>query len=43
MLRTEVQELQQQLQLEFQKKLLPVIDTLAAEKGLLFIFNASQG
>ena len=39
----EVQELQQQLQLEFEKKLLPAIDAMAAEKGLSFIFNASQG
>ena len=39
----EVQDLQQRLQLEFEQQLLPAIDALAAEKGLSFIFNASQG
>ena len=38
-----VQELQQELQIEFQKKLVPVIEQLAADKGLSFIFSASEG
>ncbi len=38
-----VTELQQRLQGEFQTKLIPAIDKMAAEKGLSFIFNAAQG
>ena len=38
-----VQELQQQLQVQFEQKLIPAIDQLAAEQGLSFIFNAAQG
>jgi outer membrane protein len=38
----EVQELQQEVQNEFVKKLTPIIDALAAEKGLHLVFNASQ-
>ena len=40
---TEVGELQQTLQLEFQQKLAPAIDRIAASKGLVFIFNAGDG
>ena len=40
---TEVTELQQTLQLEFQQKLVPAIDRVAASKGLLFIFSAGDG
>ncbi len=40
---TEVAELQQTLQLEFQQKLVPAIDRVAASKGLLFIFSAGDG
>ena len=32
-----------QLQREFETKLIPAIDKMAAEKGLSFIFNAAQG
>jgi len=39
----DVTELQQSLQAEFETKLIPAIDKLAAEKGLSFIFNAAQG
>ena len=39
----EVTELQQSLQADFETKLIPAIDKLAAEKGLSFIFNAAQG
>lgn len=35
----EVQELQQQLQAEFQQRLEPVLQTVAQEKGLQFVFN----
>ena len=35
----EVQELQQQLQQEFQQKLEPVIQAVASEMGLHFVFN----
>ena len=35
----EVDELRNQLQREFQRKLSPVIQQLATEKGLQFIFN----
>ena len=35
----EVQELQQQLQGEFQQRLEPVLQLVAAEMGLQFIFN----
>jgi len=38
----EVQELQQEVQNEFVKKLTPIIDQLAAEKGLQLVFNAGQ-
>ena len=41
---TEVVELQQTLQLEFQQKLAPAIDRVAAsKKGLQFIFSAGDG
>ena len=40
---TEVAELQQTLQLEFQQKLAPAIDRVAASKGLRFIFSAGDG
>ena len=39
----EVQDLQQQLQVDFQNRLLPAIDELAADRELMFIFNAAQG
>ena len=39
----EVTELQQSLQADFETKLVPAIDKMAAEKGLSFIFNAAQG
>jgi outer membrane protein len=35
----EVQELQQQLQSEFQQRLEPVLQAVAQEKGLQFVFN----
>ncbi|MGH9384756.1 MAG: OmpH family outer membrane protein [Vicinamibacterales bacterium] len=35
----EVQELQQQLQAEFQQRLEPVLQAVAQEKGLQFVFN----
>ena len=38
-----MQELQQQLQIEFERKLVPAIDQLANEKQLAVIFNAQQG
>ena len=38
----EVQELQQEVQNDFVKKLTPIIDQLAAEKGLQLVFNAGQ-
>ena len=40
---TEVAELQQTLQFEFQQKLVPAIDRVAASKGLQFIFSAGDG
>ena len=39
----EVQDLQVRLQGEFETKLIPAIDKMAAEKGLSFIFSAAQG
>jgi Skp family chaperone for outer membrane proteins len=39
----EVAGLQQTLQLEFQQKLVPAIDRVAASKGLRFIFSAGNG
>jgi Skp family chaperone for outer membrane proteins len=39
----EVQELQQQLQSEFERRLVPAIDQLAAQEGLSFLFSAQQG
>ena len=38
----EINELQQELQNEFQKKLLPVIQQLALEKGLQILFSAAD-
>ena len=40
---TEVTNLQQTLQLEFQQKLVPAIDRVSASKGLQFIFSAGDG
>ena len=40
---TEVAELQQSLQLEFQQILVPAIDRVASSKGLQFIFSAGDG
>ncbi len=40
---TEVQELQAQLQAEFLKKLNPIIDQVATEKGLHLIFSTDSG
>ena len=40
---TEVANLQQTLQLEFQQKLVPAIDRVSASKGLQFIFSAGDG
>ena len=37
---TEVTELQQTLQFEFQQKLVPAIDSVAARRGLEFVFSA---
>ena len=37
----ELNELQQELQQEFQKKLLPVLEQLSKEKGLQFLFSAA--
>ena len=37
---TEVTELQQTLQFEFQQKLVPAIDSVAAHRGLEFVFSA---
>ena len=39
----DVQELQQQLQLEFQTKLVPAIERVAADRQLSFIFSAGEG
>jgi Skp family chaperone for outer membrane proteins len=38
----EVNELQQQLQEEFQKKLIPVLEVLARERGLYALFSAAD-
>jgi outer membrane protein len=38
----EINELQQEVQNDFVKKLTPIIDQLAAEKGLHLVFNAGQ-
>ncbi|HJZ70098.1 MAG TPA: OmpH family outer membrane protein [Vicinamibacterales bacterium] len=38
----EINELQQEVQNDFVKRLSPIIDALAAEKGLHLVFNASQ-
>ena len=38
----EINELQQELQNEFQKKLLPIIQQLALEKGLQILFSAAD-
>ena len=40
---TEVSELQQTLQFEFQQKLVPAIDRVAASKGLRLIFSVGDG
>ena len=40
---TEVTELQQTLQFEFQQKLVPAIDSVAARRGLQFVFSAGDG
>ena len=40
---TEVVNLQQTLQIEFQQKLVPAIDRVAASMGLQFIFSAGDG
>src|SRR5262245_23202821 len=39
----EVNDLQTELQNEFQKKLIPIIEELAKEKGLYLIFTAESG
>ena len=39
----EVQQLQQELQIEFQKRLVPVLEQVAVDRGLAFIFSASEG
>ena len=39
----EVTQLQETLQLEFQQKLVPAIDRVAATKGVEFIFSAGDG
>jgi outer membrane protein len=39
----EVQDLQNELQADFQKKLIPIIEELAKEKGLYMIFTAESG
>jgi len=39
----EVNDLQTELQNEFQKKLIPIIEELAKEKGLYMIFTAESG
>ena len=39
----EVAELQQTLQIEFQQKLVPAIDRVAASRGLQFIFSVGDG
>ena len=40
---TEVADLQQSLQLDFQQKLVPAIERVAVSKGLRFIFSAGDG
>ena len=40
---TDVAALQQTLQLEFQQRLVPAIDRVAASKGLQFIFSVGDG
>ena len=40
---TEIADLQQSLQIEFQQKLVPAIDRVAASMGLQFIFSAGDG
>jgi outer membrane protein len=39
----ELQSLTQQLQLEFEKKLVPVIDQVARAKGVHFVYNFNDG
>jgi Skp family chaperone for outer membrane proteins len=38
----EINELQQEVQAEFVKKLSPIIDQIASDKGLQIVFNASE-
>ena len=38
----EINELQQEVQNEFVKKLSPIVEALANEKGLHLVFNASE-
>jgi len=38
----EINELQQEVQNEFVKKLSPIVDAIAVEKGLQIVFNASE-
>ena len=38
----EINELQQEVQSEFVKKLSPIVDAIAVEKGLQIVFNASE-
>ena len=38
----EINELQQEVQSEFVKKLSPIIDQIASERGLLIVFNAPE-
>ena len=40
---TELAELQQTVQIEFQQKLVPAIDRVAATKGLRLVFSAGDG
>ena len=40
---TELAELQQTVQFEFQQKLVPAIDRVAASKGLRLVFSAGDG
>ena len=40
---TEVTDLQQSLQLEFQEKIVPALERVAVNKGLRFIFSAGDG
>jgi Skp family chaperone for outer membrane proteins len=39
---SELNELQQQLQQEFQKKLLPILEAISKEKGLQVLFSAGD-